>query len=88
MVGDALLLFFSGLVIGVVAGRFRYEAKLRFYRRFIHERLSDLNRQEVIRTWNSSPSCGIEESSLESVELPGDQLAGSAQIHTGSRYKN
>ena len=88
MVGHELLLFSSGVVIGLAAGRFGYHAKLQFYRRFIHERLSELNAIKGTGTWDFSPSCGIEESSLESVELPGDRLAGSAQIHTGSRYKN
>jgi len=88
MVGHALLLFSSGLAIGLVAGRFSYETKLQFYRRFIHERLSELNAFKATGTWDFSPSCGIEESSLESAEPPANRLADGVQVHTGSRYKN
>jgi len=89
MVGDGLLVFFSGLVIGVVAARYRYEAKMQFYRRFIHERLSELNALKPNGTWDFSASCGIEESSLDEVEVAADRrLASSSQIHAGSRYKN
>ena len=88
MEGHALLLFSSGLIIGLVAGRFGYQARLQFYRRFIHERLSEINAFKATGTLDSSPSCGIEESSLESVGASADRLVGGAAIHTGSRYKN
>jgi hypothetical protein len=88
-VENAFLVFFSGLVIGLVAGRFSYRAKLRFYRRFIHERLSDLDASKLTGTWGVSPRCGIGESGLENVESRADRLlVSSLQTHAASHYKN
>lgn len=86
---NPLLLFFSGLVIGVMAGSLRYRAKLRFYRRFIHERLSDLDAAVLTTAWDASRDSGTGESRPEKVESLADGGLGSnPHTHAALRYKN
>jgi hypothetical protein len=86
---NSLFVFFSGLVIGVMAGRLKYQAKLRFYRRFIHERLSNLDAAVLTTAWNASRDSGTGESRPEKVEpLADDRLGGNSHMHAALRYKN